>query len=529
MTSELSGFRRFSHGAPPPRRGSIFSNVQRGTDLQRGSVVSIATTAAQTTGHSWCYILRAMQRQNYSLAPGFGICTCAIIINSHFYYFDIFDKLSDIYDGKKYYTPIDVLKIAMYFLGACIGSIVCGSYQNTWPARLSNYVIGAILFASCGFMFWINDIATCIARLLAGFCYAFTYITLITQVADNVMKTVRGYMASGLAQSTALGLILGIGFSEHSWKTLAYMVWMLRIILLAFPITVLLTNRFLTYEPITRLLKMEQETEAREVLDELRRGKIESSVIQYEIEERKLMLIEDYVDESEGCGFRKVFSNGNAMTLLWLVLLRILYVLTANMYLFILSAISIYQELNYVMHMVLMGTRLLIMVIPQYSIDKLGRRGLLLTSGLGSGILLLPFAAQHTTDIRIRGDLMSLITFGVHIFSALGIEPVQPIYASEAFPLSVRNGSIAIVTCVEYVLQGTIAILLLLGEKLPLQILLVVTPVCVLLLTIILFVKLPETKSMPLRRCRNQFNKNIPKKTLPSRVSSIHTLGSTFM
>lgn len=68
MSAELSGFRRFSH--PPPRRGSLFANVQRGTDLQRGSVVSIATSTAQTTGHSWCYILRAMQKQNYSLLPG---------------------------------------------------------------------------------------------------------------------------------------------------------------------------------------------------------------------------------------------------------------------------------------------------------------------------------------------------------------------------------------------------------------------------------------------------------------------------
>lgn len=378
-------------------------------------------------------------------------------------------------------------------------------------------------------MFWINTIAFCIARILAGFCYGFIYITLITQVADNVMKMVRGYMASGLAQSTLVGLILGVGFSEHSWKAISYMRWMFCVILISFPIISIAMNRFLTYEPITRLLKLDLETEARNVLNELRRGKIESSIIQYEIDERKLMLIEDYADESKSCGFQKVFSNGNAMTLLWIVLLRILYVFTANMYLFILSAISVYQDLNYLMHMVLMATRLIILTIPHYSIDKLGRRGLLLASGLGSGILLLPFAAQHMTNINIRGDLMGIITFGIHIFAALGIEAVQPIYASEAFPLSQRNASIAIVTCIEYILQGTIAVLLLLGEEIPLKIFLVATPFFVLFLTIILFVKLPETKSMPLRRCRDQFNKNIKKKTLPLRVSGIQTLGSTYM
>lgn len=385
------------------------------------------------------------------------------------------------------------------------------------------------MIVACGFMFWMNTVAFCIARFLAGSCYGFIYITLITQVADNVMKTVRGYIASGMAESTLLGLIMGVGFSEHSWKTIPYLTWLLRIILIAFPISSIIMNRFMTYEPITRLLKMDQESEARNVLNELRRGKIESSVIQYEIDERKLMLLEDYSDESQCCGFQKVFSNGNGLTLLWLVLLRVLYVLTANMYLFILSAISVYQDLNYLMHMLLMFTRFLILAIPHYSIDKVGRRGLLLTSGLGSGILLIPFAAQHMTNIQIRGDLMAIITFGIHIFAALGIEPVQPIYASEAFPLSQRNGSLAIVTCSEYILQGIIAILLLLGEEIPLKVFLVASPLIVLLLTIILFVKLPETKSMPLRRCRDQFNKNIKKKTLPPRVSGIQTLGSTYM
>lgn len=444
----------------------------------------------------------------------------------------------------------------MYFVGACIGSIVCGIYQFTWPARLTNvrdayffkkllllrrfirylffsvsqqYVISGILIVSCGFMFWINTIALCIARLLAGFCYGFIYITLITQVADNVMKTVRGYMASGLAQSTLLGLIIGVGFSEHSWKAIPYMRVLFCIILIGFPVSSIILNRFLTYEPITRLLKMNQETEAYNVLNKLRIGKIESSVIQYEIDERKRMLLEDYSDLSQCCGFQNVFSNGNGMTILWMVLLRLLYVLTANMYLFILSAIEVYQDLNYLMHMMLMLARLLILLIPHYSMDKLGRRGLFLTSGLGSGILLIPFAAQQLTDIHIRGDLIAIITFGIHIFAALGIEPVQPIYASEAFPLSQRNASLAIVTCFEYILHGIIAILVLLGEELTLKIFLVITPFAVLLLTIILFVKLPETKSMPLRRCRDQFNKNIKKKTLSSRDSGIHTLGSTYM
>lgn len=394
------------------------------------------------------------------------------------------------------------------------------------------YVIGGVLIVSSGFMFWENTVAFCVARFLAGFSYGFIYISLIVQIADNVMKTVRGYMATHIAQATQLGLMLGIAFSEQSFKAINYMRIQFGIVLILLPIVAIIMNHFLTFESITRLLKMGMEDEARNILNESRRGKIDAAVIQYEIDERKHMLCEDYddYDESKFTSFLKLFTNGNAITLIWMILLRVLNVLTANMYLFILSAISIYRDLNYLMHIVLMFTRLLIVMIPQYSIDKLGRRSLLLTSGIGSSILLFPFVAHNMDYIQLRGDLLAIITFGIHIFAALGIEPVQHIYVTEAFPLSKRNGSLAIVTCIEYILQEIIAIWLILGEEILLKCLLIASPFAVLLLTIILFAKLPETKSMPLRRCRDEFNKNIIKKSLPPlRVSGIHTLGSTYM
>lgn len=391
--------------------------------------------------------------------------------------------------------------------------------------------MGGISLVACAFMFWQHTAAFCIARFLAGFSYGFIYISLIAQIADNVMKTVRGYMAILLVQSSLLGLMIGVAFSEHSFKIELFMRIIFCTCLMLFPIVAIIMTRFFTYEPITRLLKLNMETEARNTLDESRNGKIDTTVINYEIDEKKLMLLEDYDDEdSKFCNFFKLFSNGNALPIIWLVLLRLVHILTANMYLFVLSAMSIYQDLNYVMHMILMCTRLIVAIIPFYSIDKLGRRSLLITSGLGSSILLFPFAAYHMGYIHIRGDLLAIITFGIHIFAALGIEPVQPIYAAEAFPLSKRNGSLAIITSFEYVLQAVIAIWLLLGEEILLKCLLLASPFLVLLISIILFVRLPETKSMPLRRCRDTFNKNTVKKTLlHPRVSSIQTLGNTYM
>lgn len=345
------------------------------------------------------------------------------------------------------------------------------------------------------------------------------------------MKTVRGYMATTFAVSATLGMIIGIGFSENAWEITSYIRWILNIVLLSFPICSLVVTYYAVFEPITRLLRLDLETEARQALSDSRNGLIDASVIHYEIDERKLMLNEDYNDvENLRCGFQKVFSNGNAMPLLLLIILRVLHVLTSNTYLYVLSAISIYSSLNFVMHTVLMFTRLMIIFIPKYSIDKLGRLNLLLASGLGSGILLIPFATHHMDYINIPGNLLGIITFSIHIFASLGIEPVQHIYVTEAFPLAKRNASIAIVTCVEYILQEIIVLLLLLGEKTTLQIILITTPFVVLLLTIISFIKLPETKSMTLRRCRDEFNQHATSDVPPRiYVSSIQTLGNAYM
>lgn len=351
----------------------------------------------------------------------------------------------------------------------------------------------------------------------------------MTHIADNVMKIVRGYMVTNISIATTLGFGLGVGFSADLFHSGPYVRWIFNIVTIAFPIASIVLTRFLTYEPITWLLRMDLETEARNVLTESRNGLIDDVAAQYEIDEKRHMMLEDYDDKGQRCGFQSVFSNGNAMTIITILLLRMLNVFTSNIYLYTLSATSIHQDSNLVMLIVLLGVRLLILFIPKYSIDKLGRKSLLLASGLGCSILLLPFAAKNMNYIDIRADLLAIITFAIHIFAALGIDSVQHIYACEAFPLSNRNASLAIVTCVEYILQAIITVWVLLEYTHILEVVLVGTPFAVLLLTIISFAKLPETKTLALRRCRDHFSKNPLKETYPPRVSGIHTLGSTYI
>ena len=150
-------------------------------------------------------------------------------------------------------------------------------------------------------------------------------------------------------------------------------------------------------------------------------------------------------------------------------------------------------------------TKFITLFFPLYAIDRLGRKAFLVISGIGCGICAIPFVCFHLNYIYIRGDLLAIITVSMQIFIALGIEPTKHIYSIEAFPLNKRNGSLAILTCFEYL---CLILLEYFGDVVGI---LLATPILILLLTLILAVKLPETKFVGLRKCRSIFNGNLAK------------------
>lgn len=355
------------------------------------------------------------------------------------------------------------------------------------------------------------------------------YIVLMTHIADNVMKLVRGFIAIDFSIWATLGMLLAVGFNT---TTMTQFRWIFNVILIVISIVSTTLTGFFTHEPITHLLRMDLEIEARTLLEKSQSELFGEAFILHEIDEANLMLLEDYEDESQHSGFHYIFRGRNAWTMVLMVMLRLLNLFTSNLYIYLLSATSMHSNMPFIMLMIIFTVRIIVLFIPKCSIDILGRKNLLLVSGLGSGILLIPFAVNTLKYVTIRDDLLGLIIFSMHIFTALGIDPVQHIYASEAFALSKRNASLAVVTCVEYFLHATITILLLLEQKFPLEILLLISPFAVILLTIISFISLPETKALALRRCRDRFNKKEVRKPIqPPRPSSlgIQTLGNVYM
>lgn len=376
-----------------------------------------------------------------------------------------------------------------------------------------------------------GNTAICIARLLAGSTYGFTYITVMTQIGDNIWKMTRGYVASTMSHMSSIALLIAFLFSEKTWRTVASYHFVAHILYLLFALFGMGLTLWFTYEPVTRFLGSDDTSTAERIFTEICNDVVEPNKIRSEMQDKVKMMAEDYSDEEScWCSWLNLFSNGNGKPIVGMILLRILNVLTSNLFIIAASAAAIYGKEIFLMQIIVICVRILVLFLPKYSLDKLGRKALLAISGIGSGICFIPFAFYTVQLIPIRGDLIALITILMHIFAAFGIEPVQHVYAAEAFPLSKRNASLAFVTCVEYIFSGIMIIWWLNRRVFFLKFVLFVAPVFLIIVTIILFVKLPETKSKSARSCRAKFNKYYNRRPiLKSRVSSIQTIGRVYM
>lgn len=341
-----------------------------------------------------------------------------------------------------------------------------------------------------------NEPLAYILCLIAGCICGFHYIGLLSQIGDNVRKSIRGFATTlYLIQFYAFMVIIVAG----AWLEPTYL---LPILLIASPMAICLLTYFFSQESITRLIKLGEEESARNILQGFHDGAVEPTMIIAEIEDKKRMVAEDY-KETVSCGFIGVLSDGNIYPIIWMLLLRVLGALTSHPIFYILSAKGIAKDLMDYMLMTIFVVRLITMLFPLYAIDRLGRKAFLVISGIGCGICAIPFVCFHLSYIYIRGDLLAIITVSMQIFIALGIEPTKHIYSIEAFPLNKRNGSLAIITCFEYLCY---ILLIYVGDVAGI---LLATPLLILLLTLILAAKLPETKFVGLRKCRLIFNENL--------------------
>lgn len=363
-------------------------------------------------------------------------------------------------------------------------------------------------------------------RFLIGCSFGFTYITIITQIGDNVWKRNRGYVATVIPFAMNIATLTALLFSQHIWPTLSIHPIMFPICVLFFTLLGIGGTALLTYEPITEYLRLDQTIEAERVLKELCDGAIDLTKVRSEIIEKTQMMAEDYANIDSQCFPLTIFSDGNWRPIVGMFLFRILHVLTSNLYFIALSAASIYSERIFSIQLVVITIHFIILFISKYSMDAIGRRTLLAISGIGCGLCFITFTADVLNTMEVRNETLAIMTILIHVFLSLGIEPLQHVYATEAFPMSKRNASLAIITGFEYAFNGFIVYWWLTGESSMLNFLIGCTPILLIFMTFVLYIILPETKSKSIRKCRSEFNSYYNEPILPIVRTQAARIGS---
>lgn len=352
---------------------------------------------------------------------------------------------------------------------------------------------------------------SCIARYLAGSSFGFLITATSAQLGDNVWKMVRGFVASTIAKDIVGALLLAIAFSEQTWNsTLSYHSIPNYIVIGVSVYVIIMTHWRGESEPITLLLLENEPDKAESKFRKLFDDDTDEQIIREEIEDKIKMVSEDYRNVDDRTFH--AFYDGNWEPIFLMILLRLLNILTMNMYFLDFSgkqAIGLFGEMIslYFNQFFLISFRLMESIVMKCYLDKGGRRYALLFSGIISGLLFSILICGSGMVSNFKSDIMAGVAVCLIHAIAIGIDCTQHVYAAEAFPLTKRNASMAIVTSFEYISHGIIVVLWLSNCENVLNYMLIASPVTIIFSTIILFLNLPETKWKSLRQCRAEFNK----------------------
>lgn len=369
------------------------------------------------------------------------------------------------------------------------------------------YVIGAILFITCsiGFRFYFERdsesmsfdaiIHFGLVQFLCGSCYVFAYITTLTHIADNVYRNDRGHIVTNITAMFIVTNFIDFKFRSKIISSDYYILFIVAIIISA---TIL--NWLCTFDSITIDLKKSQAREAEHTLLKLSNGTVSPVNICDEINEKIKMMHEDYGKGYDGC---EIFSDGNWKPLLLLILLRLYVVIMGKLSYVGLMDVDDWDYFEYV----LLASCLLAVLVSKFSLDSIGRNRSLIIGSFGCvfyvALLIIKYLSGR--EINYIPLSMTMVVFKA-IAYYFGIDPVNHVYSSEAFPLPKRNASLAVIVFIERI--GHIVAYQFAAYQhfeFPAKIIFGLCAIIISMLTALIW-NLPETKRKPIRECRADFN-----------------------
>ncbi|KAG4067418.1 hypothetical protein HA402_009655 [Bradysia odoriphaga] len=466
-----------------------------------------------TTDSSYWHVVYKNRRQAFSTLGGFLL----IIISGMHIGWGIWRLIFNEPWMTALPRPLFIFAKMSWYVTAVVGGFVGSGLVIALRKNIIYFICAATLaISSLIFIIWYDEhIAIIVGRCIAGFGHGIVYLTTVIHVSENAAKEVRGMVVS-LINVT---IFLGIATSATILVTVSYepgdqfnsdrIIGIIGLILSALSVVCTI---FMDIESVAYLLVRNKDDEALECMKDLRCETNETWRLTDDIQELHSMVQED---ESHG---RNIFTEGNSKPLALMIVLFFVGMLTnnylVNIILFNFLALALDWPNFLYSPLILASVRAATSLIMIFFSDVIGRKIHLTVTGVTLFITIVIAIVVFFTapDLWVVGAFAILF----QVFVAIGIDPIQHIYLSEAFATSKKPVSIACVMAVENALQilfiGMYFIRAISSADTYILVASCIFLICVMI--ILLLLVLPETKGSSLKEARDEFRDEDYKKHL---------------
>jgi sugar porter (SP) family MFS transporter len=336
-------------------------------------------------------------------------------------------------------------------VGCAAGVLLVGPVSDRYGRRLAMFLAAAMFLASAIGTALPNDIVTFIVfRILGGLGIGIASISTPMYISEITPAHIRGRLVAvnqiaivgGIALTSVINYFIAQS-GDQAWLTETGWRWMFGIgILPAMLFTLLLMP---IPESPRWLIEKKREDEARRILEKVG-GK--------EFARTELDGIKEAISQESGT-WGELFSARLRLPLVIGVLLAILQQVTGiNVFMYFGATIfktmssSTGVDAGLLQQCIINGTGVLFTLIAIASVDRWGRKPLMLVGSAGMGISLLAMGvmAQTLTDpAAVSGWMLFFIVLYIACFG-LSVGPVVWVILAEIFPTAVRGRALGLAT-----------------------------------------------------------------------------------
>ncbi len=333
---------------------------------------------------------------------------------------------------------------------ALLACIFGAGFAGTLSDRLGRkkvLILSAVMFliSAIGTALPQNLMQFIIFRIIGGLGVGAASMTSPMYIAEISPAKIRGRMVSVNQFAIIFGMLVVYfvnyfiaGSGDQAWNTETGWRWMFGSE--SIPAVLLLVLLFFVPESPRWLTRQNQKSEALRIL---------SKVDGEEYAKKEMQIIEETLSHESG-SLSQLFHPGMRVVLVIGVVLAVLQQVTGiNVFLYFGS--EIFEKLGgetidaaLLQQVVVGAVNLLFTVIAIWTVDKIGRKPLMLIGSVGMGIALF---AMGMAGFRQATGTWMLILVLIYIASfALSVGPVTWVILSEIFPTSIRGRAMGIAT-----------------------------------------------------------------------------------